>query len=114
MTATDTRFRITLQLDSRVVLEAIMLNRLERIPKGRRQEWLRSLLVAGFKTECQVLRDTSDNTKSTPVSGFGDWLALQTPSTSIASPTPECTPVMTADGPSSSAKPFAHLRKVVG
>ena len=114
MTATDTRFRITLQLDSRVVLEGVMLNRLERIPKGRRQEWLRGLLVAGFKAECRVLRDTSDNTKSTPVSGFGDWLALQTPSTSIASPTPEPTPVMTAEGPASSAKPFAHLRKVVG
>ena len=114
MTATDIRFRITLQLDPRVVLEGVMLNRLERIPKGRRQEWLRGLLVAGFKAECQVLRNTPDNTKTTPVSGFGDWLALQTPSTPIASPIPESTPVMTAAGSASSAKPFAHLRKVVG
>ncbi|MCB1860392.1 MAG: hypothetical protein KDI47_01510 [Gammaproteobacteria bacterium] len=114
MTTTDIRFRITLQLDPRVVLEGVMLNRLERIPKGRRQEWLRGLLVAGFKAECQVLRDPSENTKSMPVSTFGGWLARQAPSTPIASPTSESTPVTTADGPALSAKPFAHLRKVVG
>ena len=43
--------RVVLQLDTRIALEAIILNRLERIPKARRQEWLRGLLVQGFRQE---------------------------------------------------------------
>ena len=50
--------RIVLQLDTRVRFEALILNRLERVPKGRRQEWLRGLLVQGFRYECQTLQVT--------------------------------------------------------
>ena len=41
--------RVVLQLDPRVTFESLILNRLERIPEGRRQEWLRGLLVQGFR-----------------------------------------------------------------
>mgnify|MGYP007022268041 CR=1 FL=1 len=52
--------RIALQLDPRVAFEALILNRLERIPETRRQEWLRGLLVQGFRQECQSLRVVQD------------------------------------------------------
>jgi hypothetical protein len=53
--------RLVLQLDPRIALEAIILNRWERIPTTRRQEWLRGLLVQGFRSECQVLLGASDD-----------------------------------------------------
>ena len=43
--------RLVLHLDLRITLEAIILNRVECIPATRRQEWLRGLLVQGFRSE---------------------------------------------------------------
>ena len=56
MAKTKSGIRVALQLDTRIALEAIILNRLQRIPANRRQEWLRGLLVQGFRQECQALR----------------------------------------------------------
>jgi hypothetical protein len=105
--------RITLQLDTRITLEAIILNRMERIPKARRQEWLRGLLVQGFRVECRVLREVPRETEPNPVTAFTRWLAKDMPST--AAP-PEQPRVGTAgrDHAPGSGKPFAGLSKVIG
>ena len=47
---------ITLRLDVAFALEALILNRLRRLPKARCEEWLRGLLVQGFQSECRELR----------------------------------------------------------
>ncbi len=48
--------RIALKLDVGMAFEALILNRLARVPNTRRQEWLRGLLVQGFQYECRALR----------------------------------------------------------
>ena len=48
--------RIALKLDLGMAFEALILNRLVRLPDTRRQEWLRGLLVQGFQSECGALR----------------------------------------------------------
>lgn len=124
--------RIVLQLDPRVAFEAIIVNRLERIPEGRRQEWLRSLLVEGFRYECQTLRlaqDEIDVRQIRPLqadgqgvlsrsharptrSAFAAWLAnpASRPETMVKS-----IPLAVAEKITAlQAKPFAGLRKVIG
>ena len=105
--------RITLQLDSRIALEAIILNRIERVPVRRRQEWLRGLLVQGFRAECQLLRTAAaERENGTPIA-FSRWLAADSPrqpqfSLSTASSVPP-TAALTTHG-----KPFAGLGRVIG
>ena len=106
--------RIVLHLDSRIALEAIILNRHERIPVARRQEWLRGLLVQGFRTECQTLRGASDDTTRRPTMGLksqraGEMqkaicLTKQKPAVVTVTPSPVDTAI----------KPFAALSKVIG
>ena len=106
--------RIVMQLDLRIALEAIILNRLERIPPARRQEWLRGLLVQGFRSECQALRGASDDTTRRPTTGLKSRKAgemqkpfcLAKPEPAVVTVTPA--PVATA------VKPFAALGKVIG
>ena len=106
--------RIAMQLDPRITLEAIILDRLERIPKTRRQEWLRGLLVQGFRSECQALRGASDDAIRRPTAGLKSRKAgemqkpfcLTEPQPAVVTVTPS--PVATA------VKPFAALGKVIG
>lgn len=118
--------RIVFELDPRVALEALVLNRLERIPPARRQEWLRGLLVQGFRQECQTLRVARDEPRQQatrpqpgqgrashqPGSPFAAWLVKSTPSS--AAPTPPITVAAKTSGKGHQAKPFAGLRKVIG
>lgn len=118
--------RIALELDPRVALEALVLNRLERIPPARRQEWLRGLLVQGFRHECQTLRVVQDEphpqaTRSQqgqgrashqPSSPFAAWLVKSMrPS---AAPTQPIAVAVKTGSKEYLAKPFAGLRKVIG
>lgn len=103
-----------MQLDLRIALEAIILDRLERIPKTRRQEWLRGLLVQGFRSECQALRGASDDTTRRPTKGLksrkpGEMqkpFCLTEQESAVVTVTPS--PVDTT------VKPFAALGKVMG
>lgn len=119
--------RVALQLDMRVTFEALILNRLERIPEGRRQEWLRGLLVQGFRYECQTLRVAQDElvprqmaqpqgrdvSTSQPGSAFATWLAepMSRSDTARTRTVPVAVEVSTTGG---QGKPFAGLRKVIG
>jgi hypothetical protein len=86
-----------------MALEAIILNRLDCIPKARRQEWLRGLLVQGFSSECLVLRGVPEKRERGSAMAFTQWLAGEPPS-----PQPR-SPQVQVDG-----KPFAALGKVIG
>jgi len=118
--------RVVLLLDPRVAFESLILNRLERIPEGRRQEWLRGLLVQGFRYECQTLRVVQDEidplqierpqgrgvSTSKPRSAFATWLAEPVSRTDTTTrTTPEA---VEEHRPGSQNKPFAGLRKVIG
>lgn len=108
-------------LDTRIPLEAVVLQRLQRLPQGRRPEWLRQLLLAGFRSECQTLK------AGAPVRSFGLTLnAPQRPRDSTteeqwarahAVPATPCLtqcetqPLRTRNSP---AKPFSHLKQVIG
>ncbi|PLX61077.1 hypothetical protein [Sedimenticola selenatireducens] len=118
--------RIALQLDPRVALEALVLNRLERIPAPRRQEWLRGLLIQGFRYECQTLRVVRDEphpqsvgpqqrqgvSGNQPRSLFAAWLVKSMPSS--GTPTQPTVVAAGASVKGHQAKPFAGLRKVIG
>ena len=114
--------RLCLQLDLRMAFEALILQRLQRIPTGRRQEWLRGLLVQGFLDECRLRREAGGEVcapprAATPRQGtaFAGWLTER-------SPTPQPPPAPNADrcdpprpaAVDTNDKPFAHLRKVIG
>jgi hypothetical protein len=106
--------RLVLQLDPRIALEAIILNRLERIPTTRRQEWLRGLLVQGFRSECQALRGVSDDAKRSPTMAFKNRMTGELPKTVSL---PEQAPVVVKGKPAqanAASKPFAALGKVIG
>ena len=105
--------RIVVHLDPRIALEAIILNRLERLPATRRQEWLRGLLVQGFRSECLALRGVPERRERGATPAFTQWLAgeLQRSVKSKTEP-PSLQPrfpQVNAEG-----KPFAALGKVIG
>lgn len=126
MAKSTTGTRIALQLEPRVAFEALILNRLERIPEARRQEWLRGLLVQGFRQECQSLRVVQDEVAPQPMrpqqeqgvstrqprTAFAAWLAqpVASPDT-VTKTTPVAVEANTAAG---QGKPFAGLRRVIG
>ncbi len=103
--------RVALQLDTRIALEAIILNRLQRIPVNRRQEWLRGLLVQGFRQECQVLQGMSDERKQPPAMAFTPRLEGAMKGLTA---TPLVVPTVQSQAAGKSDKPFAALGKVIG
>ena len=106
--------RINLLLDPRVALEAIILNRLERLPVSRRSEWLRGLLVQGFRDECRTLREASNETAHHP-DGMGTKAITGAMKKSFhpaaSSPTAQSSSLAMGD---TAGKPFASLGKVIG
>jgi len=116
--------RISITLDPGLVLERLILRRFADLPRKRGQDWLRSLLVQGFLAEGRWLRtaepdggdERAHDAPAIPATPFSRWLErshandrtdLEPKPRSVAAPTmPPST--------SSNAKPFAHLRKVIG
>jgi len=112
MAKTEPGHRLVLQLDPRIALEAIILNRWERIPTTRRQEWLRGLLVQGFRSECQALRGVSDDAKDRPTMAFKNRMAGESQKP-VRLPEPELGVVKPSQAKQAS-KPFAALGNVIG
>jgi hypothetical protein len=113
--------RLYLQLDARMAFEALILQRLQRIPTGRRQEWLRGLLVQGFLAECRQRGEAEGGTcdrvgaaTRRPNSAFAGWLTERAPT--LHAPRAEKLDPSDSQRPAvaPNAKPFAHLRKVIG
>ena len=106
--------RVVLMLDPRIALEAIILNRLDRLPRARRQEWLRGLLLQGFRVECQTLRATPSRAPVGHASRPGRLNPITMP-TSDHKPNsvPEVAETMVSRI-ATKEKPFAALGKVIG
>jgi len=96
-----------------MALEAIILNRLERTPAVRRQEWLRGLLVQGFRLECLALRGAVEKGEPRSTTAFTQWLTREASGMIAVKEEPLR---MQTPGPQVKAegKPFAALGKVIG
>ena len=120
--------RVNVQLDPGMLVEALILQRFQSLPKCRQPEWIRSLLVQGFLAESRLVHQLNgmasqtqfvpDRVKQLPGSGFdfSDWPGRPAKLKPVASATPEvpkADPLRCANQ-ERSTKPFAHLRKVVG
>jgi hypothetical protein len=111
MTKRQSGEHVVVKLNNRVALEAILLNRLHRLPTNRRQEWLRGLLVQGFRQECQALRKLSNGDEPGPVMRFAPNFHNERNREMAQSEVKAVVrkwPVHTID------KPFAALGKVIG
>ena len=89
------------------------MNRLERIPTTRRQEWLRGLLVQGFRSECLALRRVPEKREPGSATEFTQWLAGES-SRSIRSKAPPPSLQTRSVQGKADSKPFATLGKVIG
>jgi len=116
--------RLSITLDPGLVLERLILARLADLQRKRGQDWLRSLLVQGFLAEGRWLRVGEPGGCQCPVprgpavpaTAFSRWLEGSRETDGIdheRQPRSEAALTMppSANG---SAKPFAHLRKVIG
>lgn len=108
------RNRIVLHLNTRMALEAIFLKRLESIPQTRRQEWLRSLLVQGFRAECQLLRQETDESRSDTSLKFSGWLSGTSGKQTTISVKQEHKAMQKMNTNGITTKPFAELSRIIG
>ena len=131
MASTRTRLegrRVTVRLDPGLLVEALILKRLNTVPKCRHPDWIRALLIQGFLAECRVVRQLKGTASEHPVAkrrvqaspglgfDFGEGFARSANgkrdigvNRHVANKFP-ASPVA-AGGVD---KPFAHLRKIVG
>ena len=101
------------RLDSRIAMEAIILNRYECVPQTRRGEWLRRLLVQGFLSECSAVRGAQERPDPGRCKAFGDWLAQE----SKDGAQPKANAPRASSGPPAlqvGKKPLAALQGVIG
>jgi hypothetical protein len=106
--------RVVLQLDLRISLEAIILNRLECLPATRRQEWLRGMLVQGFLTECQALQGATGGAARRPTTEV-PRMRVSKSKQYISPPASRLAVARSVPLPAKmGSKPFAALGKVIG
>ena len=121
--------QICILLDTRIPLEAMVLQRLYRLPKDRQSEWLRQLVLTAFRSECQVLKSEPplsvgaslrrhpDLNGPQPGKRASDQTSQQASKT-VASPSNDSLTHRMDRSCSTSvadpAKPFTHLRRVIG
>ena len=121
--------RLCIRLDPAMLLEGLLLERLSLIPKGRRQEWLRGLLVQGYLWEGRTSRGAKGDVEA---ARFGGEQAKSNETTSMVAfssrlarpqaPVQRAVPkgsrphggVPSIPTKPTRDKPFAHLRKVIG
>lgn len=127
-----TRQSVTVDLDMRMPLEALILHRLQRLPVCRHEEWVRQLVLAGFRNECQTMKAEHVNgsfagvdghmksfSMPHPVQSKDDSVPLSSASRAQAAETQteiQSSPSYTPPENSSdnTSKPFAHLKRVMG
>ncbi len=120
--ATPINQRIDLQLDVAFVFEALILKRLRRLSKTRSHEWLRSLLVEGFKRECRAIRKVQRTDQMDQGAALSQDAAIYPDASAAehrrAMPHPKAGPgsisVAHQAPQSNGTVSFAALRKVIG
>lgn len=114
MAKARSRNRIVLHLNTRMALEAIILNRLENIPQTRQQEWLRGLLVQGFRDECEVLRQETVMAQPESRMKFSDWLTDASTRQKRETVKSEQKAMPKKVNEMTATKPFAELGRIIG
>lgn len=121
-----TQHCLTVVLDTRVPLEAMILNRLQRLPQRRRKDWLRNLLVTGFSAECQAIKlqtlpihplGTVDDCRRSKYWPMKVPSSTKHPPPTVASPGSSDRDAVKEPGLCDGihrTKPFAHLKSVLG
>ena len=121
--------RLGIRLDPAMLLEGLLLARLALVPKARRQEWLRGLLVQGYLWEARTSHgvrsddefgrfgaDQAEKRVPASATAFAGWLTR--PQTAVPKVVAEGDrppgAVATRPRKPGTDKPFAHLRKVIG
>ena len=116
---------ITVRLDPGLLVEALILKRLNTVPKRRHPDWIRALLIQGFLAECRVVRQLKGTAAQHPIakrrvpplpmSGFtfGDGFARSVNPQRVMRVNRRVSQEVHTS-PLGADKPFAHLRKVVG
>jgi hypothetical protein len=129
--ATSTLQQLVISLDTRIPLEAMVLQRLRRLPNSRQNEWLRQLLLVGFRSECQAIRSEqalpahaismSQPCTSTGINGSLGAGPVQPRTTetmvdhTVRSPGSSHNSERAGLAPQKDTrKPFTHLRRVIG
>ena len=131
MAATGTELegrRVSVRLDPGLLVEALILKRLDTVPKRRHPDWIRALLVQGFLAESRVFRQLKGTASEHPIAkrrvqpspgsgfDFGDGFARSANPKRVVR-TNRHVPEENPSSPVAAGgadKPFAHLRKVVG
>lgn len=122
MSATAIGRRLVLKLDADMAFESLILQRLIILPASRRHDWLRTLLVEGFKAECRSLRELQGgvlpNPDTLPI-GEGNASSDSGRDGHTAQPAPVArarTAITPAKGscPAELSVTFASLRRVIG
>lgn len=121
--------RLCIRLDPAMLLEGVLLERLALVPKARRQEWLRGLLVQGYLWEARTSRGVrsddefgslgagqAQNKVPASATAFAGRLTRPRPAMPRTMPQGGGPPraVPTTPSKPTAGKPFAHLRKVIG
>jgi hypothetical protein len=122
MSATAIGRRLVLKLDADMPFESLILQRLIRLPASRRHDWLRTLLVEGFKAECRSLRELQGGVHGNPDTlpmGAGNAASESGGDGHVAQPAPVTrarTAITPAKGscPAEASVTFASLRRVIG
>ena len=128
MSATGTELegrRVTVRLDLGLLVEALILKRLDTVPKRRHPDWIRTLLVQGFLAESRVVRQLKGTAAEHPIAkrrvppspgsgfDFGESFARSVNPQRVMRVNRRVSQEVHTS-PVGAGKPFAHLRKVVG
>ena len=126
MTIAESSSRFTIVLSPSILLERLILDRLQTLTGATRQHWLRSLLVEGFLVECRTLRTVRDqwlpllsphgeSRRLTPKSAPYAWASTLRFTGNSDPVTPRVVPTVDVTATTLHFdKPFAHLRRVIG
>jgi len=120
MTSRRSTQQIVLVLDTRLPWESLLVNRWQDLPPERRSEWLRGVLLQGFRAECQSLRQAHLQEAKVPLNDprqtpFAQWLlARDRPGNTRASQATPRPPSKPQPPSNASRKPFAELQRVIG
>jgi len=128
MSATGTELegrRVSVRLDPGLLVEALILKRLDTVPKRRHPDWIRALLVQGFLAECRVVRQLKGTAAQHPIAkrrvqaslesgfDFGEGFARSVNPQRVMRVNRRVSQEVHTS-PVGAGKPFAHLRRVVG
>lgn len=102
--------QLMIVLDRRVALEALLVNALQKSPAARRQEWLRRVLIQGFRAECQGVRALM---AGSPAPIMPSWQGTQDP-VDRKGPHGELDARIDASRQEPGTKPLAQLRNTIG